>query len=291
MPPDDLPNKSTQQASPIPGSQDVWRIFRIMSEFVDGFETMATVPAAVTVFGSARTKPSDKYYTMAVALGEALVKRGFAVITGGGPGIMEAANKGAKQAGGISVGLNISLPMEQKANPFQTLSLTHHYFFVRKVMFIKYSHAFVCFPGGYGTMDELFESLTLIQTKKIDPFPVVLAGREFWSGLVDWMHKSMADQFHNINMTDLNLFRIMDDVDEIADYLKTCEGGRAWQTPQEAAQVAPEHRVSAEGTRYGVRPKIVVSDDFDNDTYDGGSADDDHPDAQAARNAHDFPQA
>src|SRR5262249_58156546 len=142
-----------------------------------------------------------------------------------GAGIMEAANKGAGEAGGVSVGLNISLPMEQKSNPYQTLSLTHHYFFVRKVMFIKYSHAFICFPGGYGTMDELFESLTLIQTMKIDPFPVILVGTDFWSGLGEWLRETMAERFATIGEPDLNLFRIMDDVEEVSDYLNNAESG------------------------------------------------------------------
>jgi uncharacterized protein (TIGR00730 family) len=238
-----------------PGAGDVWRIFRIMAEFVDGFETMARVPAAVSVFGSARTQPGQEYYEMAVAMGAALAKRGFAVITGGGPGIMEAANKGAREAGGVSVGLNISLPMEQKSNPFQTISLSHHYFFVRKVMFIKYSHAFVCFPGGYGTMDELFESLTLIQTMKIEPFPIILMGSEFWSGLGEWLRVMQAERFQTIHESDLNLFRMMDDVDEAADYLKQCEAEKTWQKTRGFTPLAREQQITAEGTRYGIRPR------------------------------------
>jgi uncharacterized protein (TIGR00730 family) len=240
-----------------PGAQDVWRIFRIMAEFVEGFETMARVPAAVSVFGSARTKPGEKYYEMAVALGAALAKRGFAVITGGGPGIMEAANKGARQAGGVSVGLNITLPMEQKSNAFQSISLTYHYFFVRKVMFVKYSHAFVCFPGGFGTMDELFESLTLIQTMKIDPFPVILMGSEFWSGLGEWLREMQAERFRTISEADLNLFHMMDDVDEAAEYIRSCEAGRTWQKTRGFVPVSPERQLTAEGTRYGVRPTVA----------------------------------
>jgi uncharacterized protein (TIGR00730 family) len=291
--PDPMLNKAADAAPPSagqPGAQDVWRIFRIMAEFVEGFETMARVPAAVSVFGSARTKPKDPYYKLAVAMGKALASRGFAVITGGGPGIMEAANKGARQAGGVSVGVNITLPMEQKANPFQTLSLTHHYFFVRKVMFIKYSHAFVCFPGGFGTMDELFEALTLIQTRKIDPFPVILIGSDFWTGLVDWLRATMRDRFATISPTDMNLFRIMDDVDEAAEYLRTCEAGRTWQKSQGFEQISPAQQVTAEGTRYGVRPTVTPAQAFDNDTYDGGSGDDDHPNRRAAQNSDDFPQ-
>ncbi|HEY4328362.1 MAG TPA: TIGR00730 family Rossman fold protein [Phycisphaerae bacterium] len=245
----EMPNKSE------PAAQDVWRIFRIMAEFVEGFETMARVPAAVSVFGSARTKPGSKYYEMAVELGKALAKRGFAVITGGGPGIMEAANKGAKLGGGMSVGLNITLPMEQHTNPFQSVSLTHHYFFVRKVMFIKYSHAFICFPGGFGTMDELFESLTLIQTMKIDPFPVILMGSEFWSGLGEWMREMQAERFGTIAESDLNLFRMMDDVEEAADYLQKCETGQCWQKSRGLGHMLPsEEQLTAEGTRMGVRP-------------------------------------
>jgi uncharacterized protein (TIGR00730 family) len=285
-----MTNKATDPATQgQPGAQDVWRIFRIMSEFVEGFETMARVPAAVSVFGSARTRPTDPYYRQAVQMGRALIKRGFAVITGGGPGIMEAANKGAREAGGISVGLNITLPMEQKANPYQTISLTHHYFFVRKVMFIKYSHAFVCFPGGFGTMDELFESLTLIQTRKIDPFPVVLIGTEFWTGLIEWFRETLLDRFATISGPDLNLFRMTDDVEEAADYLRKCEEGRTWQKSQGFSAIAPDQQLTAEGTRYGVRPTVTPIQSFDNDTYDGGSAGDDTP-RRAAQNADSFPQ-
>lgn len=247
---DEMLNKNAE-----PGAQDVWRIFRIMAEFVDGFETMSRVPAAVSVFGSARTKPGEPYYEKAVQLGAALAKRGFAVITGGGPGIMEAANKGAREAGGVSVGLNISLPMEQKSNPYQTISMSNHYFFVRKVMFIKYSHAFVCLPGGFGTMDELFEALTLIQTMKIDPFPVILVGSEFWNGLGEWLREAMAERFGTISETDLNLFHMIDDVEEVAEYLHKCEAGRTWQKVRGFAPIAREEQMTAEGTRYGIRPK------------------------------------
>jgi uncharacterized protein (TIGR00730 family) len=225
------------------------------------------------VFGSARTKPEEKYYQLAVKLGRALAKKGFAVITGGGPGIMEAANKGAREAGGVSVGLNISLPMEQKANPYQTVTLTHHYFFVRKVMFIKYSHAFVCFPGGFGTFDELFESLTLMQTMKIEPFPVVLIGKEYWSGLLAWIKETMLEKFGAIGGPDLNLMYLTDDVEEAAERLRKAEEGRTWQKPQGFVPVAKERQVTAEGTRYGVRPvKGAI------------------PHEQAQENAEAFPQ-
>ncbi|MCL2639223.1 MAG: TIGR00730 family Rossman fold protein [Phycisphaerales bacterium] len=214
-----------------PNAQDVWRIFRIMSEFVDGFETLGQLPPAVSVFGSARTKPQQPYYKQAVAMGEALVKRGFAVITGGGPGIMEAANKGAYNAGGPSVGCNILLPMDQMANPYQQISLSFHHFFVRKVMFIKYSHAFVCFPGGFGTMDELFEALTLIQTVKIEPFPVILFDKKFWGGLVGWLRETLAKQYRTIDKHDLDLFHLTDSVEEAADYLEHCEAHKVWTRP------------------------------------------------------------
>src|SRR5213595_3611870 len=169
---------------PVDG-QDSWRIFRIMAEFVEGFETMSRVGRAVTIFGSARTKPSDRYYKAAEETARLLALEGFGVITGGGPGIMEAANRGAFEAGGVSVGCNIELPFEQKSNPYLTRSLKFKYFFVRKMMFVKYSLGFVIFPGGFGTLDELFEALTLIQTRKIRNFPVVLFGSNYWSGLLD----------------------------------------------------------------------------------------------------------
>jgi len=273
---DPMLNKSQE-----PGPQDVWRIFRIMAEFVEGFETMARVPAAVSVFGSARTKPDEKYYGKAVELGRALAKRGFAVITGGGPGIMEAANKGAREMGGVSVGLNISLPKEQKSNPFQTISLNHHYFFVRKVMFIKYSHAFICFPGGFGTMDELFEALCLIQTMKTDPFPVILFGSEFWNGLVEWLRRAMAEQFNTINAEDLNLFYVTDDVEQAAEYVGRCEAGKCWTKPNGFQQIIQGQQMTAEGTRYGVSPKVTAA-------QPGQAA----PPAenQAVKNAEKFPQ-
>src|SRR5918993_5369662 len=172
-------------------TRDSWRIFRIMAEFVEGFEVMAPVGKAVSIFGSARTKPDDPMYKAAEETARRCVKAGFSVITGGGPGIMEAANKGAIEAGGTSVGLNITLPQEQEANRYQNVSLDFHYFYARKVMFTKYADAFICFPGGFGTMDEFFESLTLIQTLKIEPFPVVCVGKAFWTPLIDWMRGTM----------------------------------------------------------------------------------------------------
>jgi len=278
------PNKSWD-----PAAQDVWRIFRIMAEFVDGFETLGLLPAAVSVFGSARTKPGELYYQRAQELGHALAKRGFAVITGGGPGIMEAANKGAKQAGGQSVGVNISLPMEQKANPYQTTSLTHHYFFVRKVMFIKYAHAFVCFPGGFGTMDELFEALTLIQTQKIDPFPVILFGSDFWGGLIGWLRATMAEKFTTIGREDLNLFRLTDSVEEAAEIVQQCEAGQCWIKPRVGAPTSQAKQITAEGTRYGVRPTITTAQAGDNTAYEDGGQE--PTEKRAAQNADEFPQA
>ncbi|MBW2658553.1 MAG: TIGR00730 family Rossman fold protein [Deltaproteobacteria bacterium] len=199
---------------------DSWRMFRIMAEFVDGFDTMSSIDVpAVTVYGSARTPSDDKNYLLAEQIGAELVKNGFGVITGGGPGIMEAANKGAASAGGVSVGLNIDLPHEQEPNPYANLELNFEYFFVRKVMFMKYSMGFICMPGGFGSLDELFESLTLIQTQRIKPFPIVLVGSEFWTGLVDWIRDKLLGN-GNIGSEDMFLFQVMDDVDEIIKYFK-----------------------------------------------------------------------
>src|ERR671939_736465 len=166
---------------------DTWRVFRIMGEFVEGFDDLATVTRGVAIFGSARTPPGDPFYAAAQETAALLVRAGFAVITGGGPGIMEAANRGAFEAQGVSIGCNIELPFEQKPNPYQTRSLKFNYFFVRKTMFVKYSTAFLIFPGGYGTLDELFEALTLIQTRKIKNFPVVLFGSDYWGGMIEWL--------------------------------------------------------------------------------------------------------
>jgi len=195
-------------------AEESWRLFRIMGEFVQGFEEMSDVGRAVTIFGSARFKPDNPYYGQAEALAKSLARSGYAVLTGGGPGIMEAANKGAFDIGGRSIGLNIDLPHEQSPNPYQTDELKFRYFFVRKVMLVKYSTAFVVFPGGFGTIDELFESLTLIQTKKIKPFPVYLVGVEFWQGLVQWMRETLVRQ-GAIHEQDMYLFKVVDDIDSI----------------------------------------------------------------------------
>lgn len=191
--------------------RDLWRIFRVMAEFTEGFEELASVGPAVSIFGSARTKPGDKYYKLAEQTSSELAQAGFAIITGGGGGIMEAANKGAADAGGQSIGLNIDLPMEQIPNDFQNVSLNFRYFFVRKVMFLKYAHGFIVFPGGFGTMDEFFESLVLIQTLKQASFPVVLMGSEYWSGLIKWIKEQMLEQHEYISPDDLDVFTILDD--------------------------------------------------------------------------------
>ncbi|HMW33527.1 MAG TPA: TIGR00730 family Rossman fold protein [bacterium] len=203
--------------------QEPWRLLRIMAEFVDGFEKMEHVGPAVSIFGSARTKPGMANYKLAEELARLIVKSGFAVITGGGPGLMEAANKGAKEAGGKSVGLSIQLPFETKGNDFLTMEVNFNYFFVRKVMFVKYARGFIALPGGLGTMDELFEMLTLIQTGKVDPFPIVLIGKTYWSGLLDWMKASMLKERY-INPEDLELFHVTDSAKEavriIQDFYK-----------------------------------------------------------------------
>ena len=203
-------------------TQDPWRIFRIMAEFVDSFEEMSKIGPAITVFGSARTPPGDPWYEKAVEMGRVIAKLGYAAITGGGPGIMEAVNKGAAEAGGVSVGLNIELPHEQKPNPFANRSLNFHYFFIRKVCFVKYANGFVLFPGGFGTLDEFSEAITLIQTNRIEKFPVVLVGRDYWSGLMDWMQNRMlADKL--ISPEDLNLFRVTDDVREAIEFISAAD--------------------------------------------------------------------
>ena len=193
-------------------SSDSWVIFKVMSEFVEGFEKMAKIGPCVTIFGSARTKPNHPYYLIAQEIAAGLVREGYGVITGGGPGIMEAGNKGARLAGGKSVGLNIFLPHEQKGNVYidSDKIINFDYFFVRKVMFVKYSQGFVVMPGGFGTLDELFEALTLIQTKKIGRFPIVLVGKSFWKGLLTWIKHTLLEKENNINAEDLFLFSIVD---------------------------------------------------------------------------------
>jgi uncharacterized protein (TIGR00730 family) len=195
---------------------DPWRVLRILSEFVEGFDALADMGPAITVFGSARVPSSDPLYAMGEQIGAALARRGFAVMTGGGPGIMEAVNKGCKEAGGLSVGCNIELPHEQSLNPYVDLGIEFRYFFVRKTMFVKYARGFVIFPGGFGTLDELFESLTLAQTGKIDHFPVVLFGRSYWEGLLRWMNdQTLARGL--VSIEDLKLLSVTDDPEEAAE--------------------------------------------------------------------------
>ena len=200
---------------------DSWQIFKIMSEFVDGFEKLAKIGPCVSIFGSARTSNESKYYKLAEDCARILTERGYGVISGGGPGIMEAANKGAFEAGGKSVGLNIELPFEQFHNKFidRDKLLSFDYFFIRKVMFMKYSQGFIVLPGGFGTMDEMFEALTLIQTGKIARFPIVLVGTAYWGGLMDWVKTHMLSEEKNINEEDLNLYRMVDTAEEAAEHI------------------------------------------------------------------------
>jgi uncharacterized protein (TIGR00730 family) len=202
-------------------TNDSWAIFKIMSEFVEAYDRMSKIGPSVSIFGSARTKPDNKYYQHAVEIAGKLADLGYGVITGGGPGIMEAGNKGAFEAKGKSVGLNIDLPFEQNHNPYIDAehNLEFDYFFVRKVIFVKYSQAFVIMPGGLGTLDEMFEALTLIQTKKINKRPVVLFGKSYWTGLIQWIKDVMLEQEHNISPDDLNLFIIVDSVDEAVKHI------------------------------------------------------------------------
>ena len=203
-------------------SHDSWSVFKIMGELVEGYEKLSQLGPCVSIFGSARTKPEDKYYKKTIEISEEIVKLGLGVITGGGPGIMEAANKGAQNAGGVSVGLNIELPFEQHHNEFidSDKIIDFDYFFVRKVMFVKYAQAFVVMPGGFGTLDELFEAITLIQTNKIEKFPVILYGSDFWSGCIDWIREIVCKKFKNINSDEMLLFELVDSKEQIVNILK-----------------------------------------------------------------------
>jgi uncharacterized protein (TIGR00730 family) len=204
-------------------TNDSWAIFKIMSEFVNGYENMGRIGPCVSIFGSARTKPEDKYYQLAERIAFKISKAGYGVITGGGPGIMEAGNKGAHLGGGTSVGLNIELPFEQHFNPYidHDKNLNFDYFFVRKVMFVKYSQGFVVMPGGFGTLDEMFEAITLIQTKKIARFPIILVGSSYWSGLIDWIKAVLVEQEQTVGADDLKLIKIVDNEDEVVEVLDT----------------------------------------------------------------------
>jgi uncharacterized protein (TIGR00730 family) len=205
---------------------DPWRVLRIQSEFVEGFGLLSELPRAVSVFGSARTPADHPHYAAGVAIGAALAQAGYAVITGGGPGAMEAANRGACEAGGLSVGLGIELPFEQELNEWVDVGITFRYFFVRKTMFVKYAQAFVILPGGFGTLDELFEALTLVQTRKVTRFPVILVGRDYWSGLLTWIRDTMAAT-GTISPGDLDLVTVTDDVGEVIAAIRAAEAGRA----------------------------------------------------------------
>ena len=218
---DKIQDKLTQKTWNEIRTNDSWAIFKIMSEFVNGYESMARIGPCVSIFGSARTKPDNKYYLLAESIAYKISKAGYGVITGGGPGIMEAGNKGAHRGEGTSVGLNIELPFEQHYNPYidKDKNLNFDYFFVRKVMFVKYSQGFVVMPGGFGTLDELFEAVTLIQTKKIGKFPIILVGTEFWSGLLDWIKTVMIDKQKNANPDDMNLIKVVDTEDEVVEAL------------------------------------------------------------------------
>ena len=212
-----IKEKLTQKSWNEIKTNDSWAIFKIMSEFVNGYEKMGRIGPCVSIFGSARTKNDNQYYKLAEEIAFKISKAGYGVISGGGPGIMEAANKGAHLGGGASVGLNIDLPFEQHFNPYidHDKNLQFDYFFVRKVMFVKYSQGFVVMPGGFGTLDELFEAITLIQTKKIGKFPIILVGREFWSGLLDWIKTIMIEKYFNASPEDLTLIKVVDTADEV----------------------------------------------------------------------------
>ena len=239
-------------SDPFDMSRESWRVFRIMSEFVESFETLARLGPAVSVFGSARSEPETPFYEMARACGRCLVERKFAVITGGGPGIMEAANRGAMEAGGTSVGLNISLPHEQRPNPYQNVELEFRYFFVRKVSFVKYARGFIIFPGGFGTLDEFFESLTLMQTLKIAPFPVVVVGTEYWTPLIEWVREFLLDRFAMIGEDDLDLFQITDDVKEAVQIIHDASTGERPIASRLPRFDAEEGEETGEGTRLGI---------------------------------------
>lgn len=248
-------------------NRDSWRIFRIMSEFVEGFEALGDLGPAVSIFGSARTDPDHPHFRAAEQTARLLADAGFAVITGGGPGIMEAGNKGAYEAGGVSVGCNITLPQEQEGNRYQNISLDFHYFYARKVMFLKYTSAIICFPGGFGTLDEFFETLTLIQTLKAEPFPVVLYDEAYWGGLIEWMRGTLKPAY--IDPEDMNIFRLANDPEECAKVVQ--EGiKKPWWKPLEEVRASEGERKmpplsgtksdSGEGTRYGQRARQTTAD-------------------------------
>jgi uncharacterized protein (TIGR00730 family) len=215
----DMPMSENQYIIDAMTIKDTWRLFKILAELVDGFEKLSDIYPCVSIFGSARVRPGEETYEKTVEIARKLAENGFHIITGGGPGIMEAGNKGAKKGGAKSIGLNIQLPMEQEANPYSNISLHFQYFFVRKVMFVKYAQAYVGMPGGFGTLDEIFEALTLIQTKRIKPFPVVLVGSEYWSGLWSWIKGTLLER-KLISPEDMDLITILDDPDDVVRVIK-----------------------------------------------------------------------
>ena len=217
------------------GAEDTWRVLKILAELVEGFESLARIPPAVSIFGSTRATPDDPTYATAEKIARLLAEHGYAIITGAGPGVMEASNKGAAEAGGLSIGLNIDIPQEQAANPYVGKLLNFRYFFVRKLMFAKYSTAFVFLPGGYGTLDELFEPLTLIQTQKVRPFPVILVGRDYWGGMLRWLEDTVARE-GRIAPEDLGLFRVVDTPGEVLEVIQAANAEGA--TPSPSAQDA-----------------------------------------------------
>ncbi len=212
--------------APYHSSEETWRLFRIMAEFVEGIETMASLGPCVSMFGSARTKPEEKYYKMAEETGALIAKNGYGLITGGGPGIMEAGNKGASEAGGHSVGLNIDLPFEQHPNPFQNIQIDFRYFFVRKVMFLRWASAVIIMPGGFGTIDEMFETLTLIQTQKTPTLPLILMGTDFWAGMMDWIGEVMLKENEYISAGDPDLLHMTDDPQEVMQIINSFNSRR-----------------------------------------------------------------
>ena len=234
---------------------DSWRIFRIMSEFVEGFEAMADVTNAVTIFGSARVKPGERWYDEAEAIARGLARKGHTVITGGGPGVMEAGNKGAFTEGKPSIGLNIVLPHEQAANPYQTESIDFRYFYARKVMLVKYASGFVVMPGGFGTLDEFFELVTLLQTHKVKPVPVVLYGKAFWGGLIDWMNQTLAGE-KMISPGDMEIFRVCDRVEECVEEVERGIGKPWWPVAPVRVEETPD--LSRKPLRHVLRGRPVV---------------------------------
>jgi hypothetical protein len=243
---------------PPTAAAEAWRLFRILSEFVEGFDEMSRVGPAISIFGSARIGPQNRYYALAEQCARLCAERGYAVITGGGPGIMEAANKGAAEAGGTSVGLNIALPREQIPNPYQNLALDFHYFFARKVMFLKYAVGMICLPGGFGTLDELLETLTLVQTGKAPPMAVALVGDDYWTPMREWMREHLLRRNQLISPEDLDLFAITDDpaaaVEQVASFHQ-----RQLAAERATAVAAPRgaQRMTAEGTVYGIPTRSV----------------------------------